>query len=518
MVSSPVPDLLPLAPPPPEPGSPRPRAVPLLDLLLSRKQLQASPLDLVRYRVLMGATVFLLLFALLALVVVPQRASKLIMFFTILGYLGTMVLARRTSSPTPPSLLLCINICLALVGFTATIEGVPYISTYSAHMMVPALAVYLMGPRLGLAITLGLVVVQGILQPIYQASRVPEVDVNFWPLHGLSCICFLTAWVLGWLHSSARDSVQSSLERTLQALRQSVTAYQGAELRLTGMHHTLVDVSRQAGMAEIATGVLHNVGNTLNSVNISTSLVIDQLRMSRVAGLSRAVELLREHSADLGTFLSTDPRGQKLPSYLSALADQLQQERGTMLQEMQALSDSVDHIKSIITMQQKHARTAGTLEALHLPQLIDEALRLNAVSFERQGIRIERQYEDVPPLIVDRHKLLQILINLLTNARHALAESDKEDKQLSIRVRTAQGGERLLLEVADNGKGIAPENLPRLFSQGFTTKKTGHGFGLHISALSAEEMKGQLTCASAGPGQGATFTLELPMRGPEAEG
>jgi signal transduction histidine kinase len=283
------------------------------------------------------------------------------------------------------------------------------------------------------------------------------------------------------------------------------------------MHHTLVDVSRQAGMAELATGVLHNVGNTLNSVNISTGLVIDKLRNSRVAGLSRAVELLREHSADMGTFLSTDPRGQKLPSYLSALANQLQQERETMLQEMQALSDSVDHIKSIITMQQKHARTAGTLEALHLPQLIDEALRLNAVSFERQGIRIERQYENVPPLIVDRHKLLQILINLLSNARHALAESDKEDKQLSIRVRTAQGGERLLLEVADNGKGIAPENLPRLFSQGFTTKKTGHGFGLHISALSAEEMKGQLTCASAGPGQGATFTLELPMRGPEAE-
>ncbi|HLL05277.1 MAG TPA: HAMP domain-containing sensor histidine kinase [Myxococcaceae bacterium] len=517
MVSSTVPQPLPSAPTPPEPGSPRPRALPLLDMLLSEKQRQASPLDLVRYRVLMGATAFLLMFALLALVVVPQLASKLIMACTIMGYLGTMVLARRTSTPTPPSLLLCINICLALVGFTATIEGVPYISTYSAHMMVPALAVYLMGPRLGLVITLVLVVAQGIVQPFYQASRVSGLDVNFWPLHGLNCICFLTAWVLGWLHSNARDSVQASLERTLGALRQSVTAYQEAELRLSGMHRTLVDVSRQAGMAEIATGVLHNVSNTLNSVTISTGLVIDQLRASRVAGLSRAVELLREHSADMASFLSTDPRGQKLPGYLFALANELQQEREAMLQEMQALSNSVDHIKSVVTMQQKHARVAGTLESLHLPQLIDEALRLNAVSFERQGIRIERQYENAPPVIVDRHKLLQILINLLSNARHALAESDREDKQLIIRVRTTQGGERLLLEVADNGKGIAPENLPRLFTQGFTTKRTGHGFGLHISALSAEEMKGQLTCASAGPGQGATFTLELPMRGPEAE-
>jgi len=188
-----------------------------------------------------------------------------------------------------------------------------------------------------------------------------------------------------------------------------------------------------------------------------------------------------------------------------------------MLQEMHSLRDSVDHIKSIVTMQQKHARAAGSLESLNLPQLIDEALRLNAVSFERQGIRIERQYETVPPITVDRHKLLQILINLLSNARHALAEIDKDDKQMSIRVRTTQGGERLLLEVADNGKGIALANLPRLFTQGFTTKRTGHGFGLHISALSAAEMKGQLTCASAGPGQGATFTLELPMGGPQAE-
>ncbi|HYO52306.1 ATP-binding protein [Archangium sp.] len=113
-----------------------------------------------------------------------------------------------------------------------------------------------------------------------------------------------------------------------------------------------------------------------------------------------------------------------------------------------------------------------------------------------------------PP--VDRHKLLQILVNLLSNAQHALVESGKQDKRLRIRVRMADGGERLLLEVTDNGVGIAPENLSRMFTQGFTTKRTGHGFGLHISSMAATEMKGRLTCASPGLQQGATFTLELP--------
>jgi two-component system, LuxR family, sensor kinase FixL len=175
----------------------------------------------------------------------------------------------------------------------------------------------------------------------------------------------------------------------------------------------------------------------------------------------------------------------------------------------------VDHIKSIVSMQQKHARTGGAIEELQVPQLIDEALRLHAISLERLGILIERDYAQVPPILVDRHKLLQILINLLSNARHALVDSQQQDKRLSIRVRIAPEGRLLLIEVSDNGMGIAPENLTRIFTQGFTTKKTGHGYGLHISALAATEMKGRLTCSSSGPGQGAIFTLELPVAGEE---
>jgi C4-dicarboxylate-specific signal transduction histidine kinase len=162
-------------------------------------------------------------------------------------------------------------------------------------------------------------------------------------------------------------------------------------------------------------------------------------------------------------------------------------------------------------MQQRHARAAGSVEEVPVPQLIDEALRLHALSFGRMGIQVERDYANVPTLLVDRHRLLQILVNLLSNARDALMASDTPDKRLLISIHPAPEGRHLRIQVTDNGMGIAPENLQRMFAQGFTTKKEGHGFGLHISALAAVEMKGRLTCTSPGPGQGATFTLELPM-------
>ncbi|HYO67702.1 MAG TPA: ATP-binding protein, partial [Archangium sp.] len=156
------------------------------------------------------------------------------------------------------------------------------------------------------------------------------------------------------------------------------------------------------------------------------------------------------------------------------------------------------------------ARSAGMQERLPVPELLDDALRLHALFFEREGIRLLREYAPVPPVWVDRHKLLQILFNLVSNARHAMLESGRPDKQLTLRMGLGTAG-RLRIEVADNGVGIAPEALPRLFSQGFTTKKDGHGFGLHLSALAAAEMHGSLSCTSAGVGQGATFILELPI-------
>jgi PAS domain S-box-containing protein len=290
-----------------------------------------------------------------------------------------------------------------------------------------------------------------------------------------------------------------------------ITARREAEARLGELHRTLLETARKAGMAEIATGVLHNVGNTLNSVNVSAGVVTKTLRDLRVPGLFRMSELMQQHSEDLAGFLTHDEKGRRLPQYLQSVARQLSEDQRTMLEELQSLSQNVEHIKTVVGMQQEHARFVSMVESVALPELLDDALRLNATSFDRLGIQVRREYAPVPLLMVDRHKLLQILVNLLSNARHALMDCSRPDKQLTLRI-TPHGEGRVRIDVADNGGGILPENLPRMFTHGFTTKKGGHGFGLHISALIATEMQGSLTVSSAGSGQGATFTIELPLK------
>ncbi|WP_257461714.1 ATP-binding protein [Archangium lipolyticum] len=294
-----------------------------------------------------------------------------------------------------------------------------------------------------------------------------------------------------------------------------ITARKEAEARLGEMHRSLMDVSRQAGMAEMATGVLHNVGNALNSVNVSVNLLFERLRQSRVEGVGKVAELLAEHGADLGAFLTADGRGRQLPAYLRVLGTQLNAERAVLLEEVRTLQTSVEHIKTVVSMQQAHARFSGVVERLEVTELLDDALRLQAESFEQLGIQVRREYTPGALVQVDRHKLLQILLNLLSNARHALLESGRPDKHLVIRVERMVA-ERLRIAVADNGVGISPEDAPRLFTQGFTTKKDGHGFGLHISALAAAEMDAFLSCTSDGRGQGATFTIDLPIAGEES--
>jgi signal transduction histidine kinase len=111
---------------------------------------------------------------------------------------------------------------------------------------------------------------------------------------------------------------------------------------------------------------------------------------------------------------------------------------------------------------------------------------------------------------VDRHKVLQILVNLLTNAKYACDESNRPEKRINVWIRK-DSSDHVRIGVCDNGVGIAAENLNRVFEHGFTTRKTGHGFGLHSCALAARELGGSLTAQSDGPGKGATFILEIPL-------
>ena len=273
------------------------------------------------------------------------------------------------------------------------------------------------------------------------------------------------------------------------------------------LQRELVAVSRMAGMAEIATGVLHNVGNVLNSLNVSVSMIGEQLRTSRVAGLTRSITLVEHFPGGLLAFLGTE-QGKVLPTYLSSVSRRLAEENVSVLEELGSVVRHVDHIKAIVAMQQSYAQPCGVLEPVIIGALIDDALHLGQSSFARHGIEVIKDYGREITVVTDRHKLLQIMINLIGNARHALKDHRVPPQQLTVRVRLAAG--QVSIRVSDTGVGIPAENLDRIFAHGFTTRPGGHGFGLHASANSARELGGTLLAASDGPGRGAAFTVELP--------
>jgi PAS domain S-box-containing protein len=298
----------------------------------------------------------------------------------------------------------------------------------------------------------------------------------------------------------------------LMGIGRDITERKEADARLEEAHKRLLEVSRQAGMSEVATSVLHNVGNVLNSVNVSSSLISEKIKNSKVPNIAKAVALMRAHESDLANFLTQDPKGRQLLEYLANLAAHLTQEQADVLQETGSLANKIMHIKEIVAMQQNCARTSGVPESLSSVDLVEDAVRMNITSMERHHVKVVREYAEVPPILVEKHKVLQILVNLISNAKYACNHSGREDKQITLRV--ANGAGRIKISVTDNGVGIPGENLTRIFNHGFTTKKNGHGFGLHSGALAANELGGKLLAFSEGPDRGAIFTLELPVQKP----
>ena len=601
-----------------------------LDAGLTRAQRELPPEELGRYRVILGATGLvgaLHLLYLLCLSAYPPSArlsQGLIVLCDLCALGGVVVWVRRGRSPIAPAFLLCGCLTVAIVLATLAVE-IPGSVAHAANMLVPALAVYLLGPRRGFVFTAVFVLNALGFHELFHSgfghTRPMFAQPVIWWGNLMAALSLLLGWALSWLYSTSREESQADLMRVLRTLRESegklssliestddavlsldtrvhlvtanstarqlftrvtggrlvaggsvmalcpprlqevlavrcgqalrgervrtevgvlvegqprtldvtfnpvregarvvgvtlfardISERKAAESRLAALHRNLLDASRQAGMAEIATGVLHNVGNSLNSVNVSSNLVVERLRGSRFRGLERVVELLHENASRLGSFLSEDARGRQLPAYLEALARQLGQEREALLEEMGRLDESVDRIRSVVSMQQRYARGSSMLEWVPVASFLDEAVHAHAPALESMRVHLRRDYgTELPHVLVDRHKLAHILDNLLCNARHALEQKPGADKHLTLCA--LQAGDRLRIAVTDDGVGIAPERLSRLFTQGCTRQNDGHGFGLHLSALAAGELGGMLSCASEGLGRGATFTLELPL-------
>jgi ligand-binding sensor domain-containing protein/signal transduction histidine kinase len=301
------------------------------------------------------------------------------------------------------------------------------------------------------------------------------------------------------------------VDQRTQALQEEVNAKERAHAELAQAQQHLMELSRLSGRAEVASGVLHNVGNVLNSMNIGASVMLRKARDLNIANLTAAIGILREHSHDLSRFVETDVRGQRVLPYLANAAADIESERQEIVNEAKALAHHIDHVKQIVLTHQDYAKAAALLETVPPSKMVEDALRMVESSLIRHSIDVKLEIEELPEISVSKHKVLEILVNLLRNAKQAVCERNGPQREIRIRA-VRHSADRIRMEVHDSGVGLEPENLKRIFAHGFTTKSNGHGFGLHSSAIAAQQMHGSLWAESDGPGRGARFILELPVQ------
>ena len=316
-------------------------------------------------------------------------------------------------------------------------------------------------------------------------------------------------WVTEIGQLSSENEVESS-KRYIDGVLFDITERVEAENENRKLQAELLDASRQAGMAEVATGVLHNVGNILNSVNVSANVIQSIFSNTGLNSLEKLNGLLSQHESSFESFVTQDKRGGKIPDFINKVTSALRYERNRVDGEFNELLMNVEHINEIINVQQSVAKMGGVKQEIDARELVHSALSVNKPAMEKSHIRFESQIDDsVPAFVSDKHRVLQILINLIKNAKDALEEHNVEDPQIDVRVTTEN--DRVVFSVSDNGIGIANENLDQIFRHGFTTKANGHGFGLHSCANAATELGGNLSVSSEGLGKGAQFKLQIPI-------
>ena len=295
-------------------------------------------------------------------------------------------------------------------------------------------------------------------------------------------------------------------ERRLVGITLDISERIAAQQRERRLQKQLVEASHLSGMAEVATGVLHNVGNVLNSLGISASTAQAHVQTAPIERIERIAAMLEEQRA--GLLAVTSERWKIMPEYLLALSAQMRRDAELVQHEIEAINGHVQYLREIVQAQQSFARVGGTEEPVNVHELVEAALRLK--SQELKGTSIIRDTAGLPEIWTDRYKLLQIIVNFVTNACDAMAANASGDRRMAVRARLADG--QLEIAVEDTGVGISSEVMRRIWEFGFTTKAHGHGFGLHSSAVAAQQLGGAVHADSPGAGKGARFAVKIPVR------
>jgi signal transduction histidine kinase len=277
------------------------------------------------------------------------------------------------------------------------------------------------------------------------------------------------------------------------------------------LHAQLMTAARRAGMAEVASSVLHNIGNVLNSLNVSASILLEKFENGKENNITKISDLINAHKEDLGEFITNDSKGKHIPEYLSCFATYWDNEQKDYIKLLTAMNEYIQHIKDIVTRQQSLSGSYGMIQPVHLDEVINDAILIAIPDNQKVNIEVLKEFQLLKETLVDKAVLLQILVNVLRNAMESLNESKKENKQIHIKL-TLSNSTTVSISVEDNGTGVSSENVKNIFTYAFTTKERGFGIGLHTSLLAARGMGGDLKMFNLGKDKGAIFVLTFPYK------
>ncbi len=325
----------------------------------------------------------------------------------------------------------------------------------------------------------------------------PEVDAGSMTINGIcgeiKCVLSINRATLGIGKKIKRKEVE-------ELTRVYIHEFNSRQKKISAYAH-------RAGMADVATEILHNIGNILNNVITSSYLISERLENSKIDMFQNANDLLRKNIDDIENFITNDPKSKKLFDYYLNLGTLLQEEREFLYEHSKRIRDRTENIKNVVAAQQKYSSEATLNETLPLHLVVENALSIQQMALDHLNIGTTLKIEDEPKALVQEVKLVQVLIHLFKNAADAMKEESSHNRKLTITVCSQDSF--AFIKITDTGKGIANKNMNKIFTHGFTTQKAANGFGLHSCANFMTEMKGRIRAESEGEGKGATFVLEF---------
>lgn len=303
-----------------------------------------------------------------------------------------------------------------------------------------------------------------------------------------------------------------SLEARLRLVRSDELGVLAAEFdrmtdRLAEARERLIDQSFVSGKADMAAGILHNLGNAMTPIAVRVQMLRDRLKAAPLEDLELAL-------GELDASATMPERRSDLARFVELASAELVALLRSIDEGVVSTAGQIEHVQQILTEQSRYSRVGGALERVDLERVVREAaLALSPALLAGIEISVDPSVRSIGSASGPRVTLAQIVGNLVLNAAESLSSQRTAGGRLTVRAFREAAGEPAVahLTFEDNGAGIARADLARIFERRFSTKQRGTGLGLHWSANAVVALGGRLYAESPGAGQGATFHLLLPL-------